>query len=63
MANDNRKNQSKPDHRNGQQPNGRDDFGGNQKVNRDQDDQDRNKMGEQEGTDREEQSGQGQPSH
>jgi len=61
MANDNRKNQSKPDQRDGMRdPQRKQQQGGNQQVNRDQDVKDRGKLGEQEGMDREEQSGRGQ---
>lgn len=60
MANDNRKNQnqSKPDQRDGMRdPSQKQEQGGNQQVNRDLDDKDRNKLGEQEGMDRQRQSG------
>ncbi len=63
MANDNRKNQnqSKPDQRDGMRdPSQKQEQGGNQQVNRDQDNKDRGKLGEQEGMDRQQQSGQGQ---
>jgi hypothetical protein len=65
MANENRKNQnpnrSKPDQRNGMQDPARDEQqGGNTRVNRDLDNKDRGKLGEQEGMDRQQQSGRGE---
>jgi hypothetical protein len=65
MANDNQKSknpsQSKPDQGDGMRdPQRKQQQGGNQQVSRDQDQKDRNKMGEQEGMEREQQSSGGQ---
>ncbi len=63
MANDNRKNPnpSKPDQRDGMpEPSRKQPQGGTEQVSRDQDTKDPGKPGEQEGMDRQQQSGRGQ---